>query len=273
MRSLWAAISFIMSSASLSVFYAFARSGGTLINRCLSSIQDNLVLSEVNPHGSLVSLEYQASQWLNLISDQEKPTFADLNYCQKIDWLRQRAPQQAHLIIRDWPVINFLDVQTPLSALLRPSFILEQEFYLNHGQLGHRAIVISRQAADIYESLKRTFPHFSGLGIGDFGKCYLKYAQSVAGYKTFQYEKFCQKPEYVLKQICSELSVNYDENFLNKFYEFDRCTGDNALQYVSRGKELRSIKPLKSNVDSAYYIEAKANQECQMADSLFEYAL
>ena len=260
-----------MSGASLSVFYTFARSGGTLINRCLSSIPGNLVLSEVNPLGALVSLDIQANRWLNLLLDEEKPTFETLNYCQKINWLRQNAPERSNLVIRDWPVVNFLNVHALPAALLQPSLILEQELYLTYAGLTHSAIVICRQTADIYESLKRTFPHFGSLTVEEFGARYLKYAQAVSKYKTFHYESFCQSPKKVLQQICEELAINYDDCFLEKFHEFDRCTGDNSTQYVSRGKELKSIKPLTSNVDSPYYIEAKANKDCQIADMLLGY--
>jgi hypothetical protein len=38
------------------VIYAYPRSGGTLVNRCLGSIPGNLILSEVNPLASVVPL-------------------------------------------------------------------------------------------------------------------------------------------------------------------------------------------------------------------------
>ena len=68
----------------IAVFYCFARSGGTLINRCLGCIKDNLVLSEVNPHGALLPVETQALDWLKLVSSDQFKNFHDLNYGQKI---------------------------------------------------------------------------------------------------------------------------------------------------------------------------------------------
>ena len=50
------------SETEVSVYYCFARSGGTLINRCLGCIPGNLVLSEVNPMGSIATVESQATR-------------------------------------------------------------------------------------------------------------------------------------------------------------------------------------------------------------------
>ena len=47
--------------AEVSVYYCFARSGGTLINRCLGCISGNLVLSEINPMSSIATVESQAT--------------------------------------------------------------------------------------------------------------------------------------------------------------------------------------------------------------------
>ena len=59
----------------LAVFYSFARSGGTLVNRCLGAIPGNLVLSEVNPHGAVVPVDVQARDWLGLLRPEESEAF------------------------------------------------------------------------------------------------------------------------------------------------------------------------------------------------------
>ncbi|NMF85924.1 sulfotransferase family protein [Nodosilinea sp. P-1105] len=261
-----------MSSLNLSVFYTFARSGGTLINRCLSCIPGNLVLSEVNPHGSPISISYQAHKWLELLSDSEVLTFERLTYTEKISYLSQRSVcRGANLIIRDWPTLNFLDNVIP-SSLLEPSLVLEQELYLNYAQLKHQAIVICRQAADIYDSLKRNFCNFENLTVEVFSERYLEYAKSIVGYKIVHYETFCTNPKDTCQNICQMLSINYDERFLEDFYKFYQCTGDNLLHHPPRGVQLKDIRPLESRVDSIYYIQAKANKNCQTADDMLGYA-
>ena len=117
----------------LAVFYSFARSGGTLVNRCLGAIPGNLVLSEVNPHGALVPVEVQARDWLGLVGPGEFEILAGKGYGAKIRWLSEAAANQGrHLVVRDWPALNFLSGL--FSEYFQPSLLLEQQLYLTrHG--------------------------------------------------------------------------------------------------------------------------------------------
>ncbi len=57
------------------VMIAFARSGGTVLNQCLGSLPDVVIMSEVNPLGggwgerganSLTTIKDQAKHWYHL---------------------------------------------------------------------------------------------------------------------------------------------------------------------------------------------------------------
>src|SRR5437867_3010551 len=118
----------------VAVFYAFARSGGTLINRCLGCIPGNLVLSEVNPHGALVPMEVQARDWLGLIQSNATDEFCKVAYGEQVRRLAELASQRGdHLIIRDWSALNFLD--RVFSYYTAASMVLEQDAYLSQYQI------------------------------------------------------------------------------------------------------------------------------------------
>lgn len=53
------------------VIYAYPRSGEILVNRCLGSIPDNLILSEVNTLSAVSPIVYQAQHWLNLFTEYQ----------------------------------------------------------------------------------------------------------------------------------------------------------------------------------------------------------
>jgi hypothetical protein len=253
------------------IIYAFARSGGTLINRCLGCIPNNIVLSEVNPHASVVPLEVQAYDWFNLLSSHDFPVFKQKSYGEKIEWLLKVTHQQGRcIIIRDWPSLNFLERAS--NDIYIASGVLEQELYLWEYGLNGCPIVFTRRSADVYESLTRSFDQLQDLSVKDFGVCYLNYAQSVSAYPVFHYENFCHEPKKELKRICEVLGVNYNDSFITEFSTFDKCTGDNTLLKPSRGSKLDFIKPLKSNCESKAYIVASLDENCQQADKLFGYA-
>ncbi len=252
------------------VIYAYPRSGGTLVNRCLGSIPGNLILSEVNPLASVSPIANQAENWLNLLTEDKVAEFVEQPYGQQINHLATIAKElNQHLIIRDWTAVNFID-NTINDNLLTPSFLLEQDLYLSHYGLTCLPVVIVRRVADVYESMTRTFPHLN-LEIQSFGEAYLAFAQAVSHYPVFQYEQICQDPQTQIRLICETLEINYDPNFFNKFYHFENCTGDNTLQQPSRSSQLTEIKLFPSHTESESYIIASNNQNCQKADKLLGY--
>lgn len=252
------------------LIYAYPRSGGTLVNRCLGSISGNLVLSEVNPLASVVSLAEQANNWLNLLSDEQLEEFVSKSYPEQIYFLATQAKaSNHHLVIRDWTAANFID-DPANDKILTPSLLLEQDLYLSHYGLIRLPIVIVRRAADVYDSINRTFTHLNR-GIECFGETYLTYAQTVCHYPIFHYEQICQDPITQIRLICETLEINYDANFINQFYKFDKCTGDNNLNQSSRGGTLREIKLLSSNLESQDYKIANNDENCRKADQLLGY--
>ncbi|MDJ0599742.1 MAG: sulfotransferase family protein [Crocosphaera sp.] len=254
----------------ISVIYAYPRSGGTLVNRCLGSIAGNLILSEVNPLASVVSLAEQAKNWLYLLSDEQLEEFSRKSYGEQIYFLATEAKSSNyHLIIRDWTAANFID--NPINDnMLTASFILEQDLYLSHYKLPYLPVAIVRRAADVYESMTRVFPHLDR-GIQAFGEAYVRYAQAVCNYPIFYYEKICQDPITQIQLICETLEINYAPNFINKFYYFENCTGDNTIQQSSRGKQLSKIQLFPSHTESKSYIIASDNKNCRQADRLLGY--
>lgn len=259
-------------SIQLPVVYAFARSGGTLVNRCLGSIPGNLVLSEVNPHASVKSVEEQANEWLKLIPADEIEEFSKKTYGYKIHYLKRIAQKNHyHLIIRDWSTVNFLNGVIQ-DDILTPSLVLEQQVYLSHYGFTCSPVVITRRAADVYESITRTFENLRSLAVEEFGHRYLAYAKAVCQYSIFHYEDICEYPEASMSQICDLLNVNYNSSFLYGFGSFDRCTGDNTLVSPSRGIQLNAITRLKSHLDSPSYQAACLDERCNKADELLGYA-
>ena len=252
------------------VIYAYPRSGGTLINRCLGSIPGNLVLSEVNPLAAVSPVVYQAQHWLNLLTQHQVDDFVRKPYGQQIKCLADISQTlDYHLIIRDWTGVNFID--NPIGDnVLTPSFLLEQAIYLSHYGLTPLPLVITRRVADVYESITRTFQHLQ-CSVQHFGEIYLKYAQAICEYPIFHYEQICEDPLTQINSICEILKINYDPTFIKRFHHFDRCTGDNRLKQSSKGGQLTEIKSLPSNIDSESYIAASVDQNCLRADKLLGY--
>lgn len=253
------------------ILYIFARSGGTLVNRCLGSISDNIILSEINPYCSVVPMEEQAKTWFSLVSPEEYQLLLGQSFINKLKFIIDKANSLGKkLVVRDWTTANFL-TNVRGDRMLSPSGVLEQEVYLFHHGFKACPVVISRRSADVYESLKRTFEQCRLLSIDEFSLAYLEYARAVYQYPIFHYEDLCQNPYSVIRQICSVLEINYDSSFSDHFWQFTKCTGDNNLNQPSRGLKESKIVALKSNTNSKCYVAAMQNELCRQADRLLRY--
>lgn len=255
----------------LAVFYSFARSGGTLVNRCLGAIPGNLVLSEVNPHGALVPVEVQARDWLGLVGPGEFEILAGKGYGAKIRWLSEAAANQGrHLVVRDWPALNFLSGL--FSEYFQPSLLLEQQLYLTRHGLAPPSAVVARRGAAVYESVVRTFDHLRDLTAEAFGAAYLAYARVMDGRPVIRFEEFCREPQRELARLCGWLGIAYSDGFLEGFPAFDRCTGDNRVSVSSRAGSSERIEVLPENRGSPAWVAAARDAACREADQVFGYA-
>ena len=256
-----------MATVDLSIYYAFARSGGTLLNRCLGCVSGNLVLSEVNPHQSVMPVEQQAHQWLGLIDEEEHGALQAKSYAEKIRAVLGKAIDRGkQLILRDWCSVNFLPLPRPHQT--QPSGVLEQPLYLERIGVRLRAIVFARRAASVYTSL--ALPSFD---LASFARAYLDYARAVYALPVFHYEAFCANPAEQFPRICQALAVPYDSFFLHEFARFQNCTGDmanraNPTAPVNR-KHIAPVSPPRSN---PRYVAALQDSLCQEADRLLGYA-
>jgi hypothetical protein len=253
----------------LAVLYCFARSGGTLVNRCLGAMPGNLVLSEVNPHGAVMPIEVQARDWLGLLPADEAGAFREQPYAEQIRALAAAAAGRGrHLVLRDWPSLNFVD------GLYFPhhhaSGLLEQDLYLRAHGLACPSAVVARRAAAVYASIVRTFGHLRRTP-SEFGASYLAYARAVAGRPIVRFEDLCRAPCRELARLCAALGVAYSDAFVQDFAAFDRCTGDNLLPVPSRAGRSTRVEVVAEPEGDPAWIAAQADPSCREADAMFGY--
>ena len=212
-------------SSTISILHSLARSGGTLISKCLGCIPGNILLSEVHPRGSHYSPLIQARDWFGLITEDEYEEFLQKNqhnYLKAIQLISGRCNERGfNLIIRDWTHIDF----TPGPYPVQPVYRLSQYDYLkDHFNIRHMALV--RDPVDTYLSLSR-LPEYRGkLSFSDYLKGYSLFANIAMETGFVRYEDFCDNPRHSLRHICNTLEVNYTDDFLNHYLSYATITGD-----------------------------------------------
>lgn len=209
----------------IAVLYSLARSGGTIISRCLGCIPGNVLLSEVHPRYSFYHPLVQARDWFDLITEDELIELKSVQripYLDSIRLISERCRERGlNLIIRDWTHIDFITSPYPAQPTYRLSQydLLEEHFDVKH-------IAIVRDPIDSFLSLTRLEEFRGKLSLAVFMKEYLRYAERVAEIGFIRYEDFCESPGPIVQRICQALNVSYDERFMEWFQSYTKITGD-----------------------------------------------
>lgn len=225
-----------MKEQPIIIILSYARSGATLLNRCLGVLPNVVMLSEINAEAtcpnSCNTINLQAKRWYNIdIKEHEfvKATQEIYSHC----LLNGKT-----LIIRDWTFGSFVPSRynnfKPSKTLYSLS-LLSKYFPI-------KVFAFVRDPADVWLSMyysKRTFYDINLDYLLEFINQLYKFK-----IKVFYYEDFCRKPEQEMKKICKYCGLEFDKDFLHKYrYNFNVC-GDTDSQEPSRGVSQSEIKAL-----------------------------
>ena len=134
------------------MIHSLARSGGTLVSRCLGCIKGNVLLSEVHPRSAHFNPLVQANQWFGLISDEELEMFKQtraINYGLAINLIRERCEERGlKLVIRDWTHIDFMPGPYPLKPV---NHLFQYDALKPYFDISH--IALSRDPLDAFLSI------------------------------------------------------------------------------------------------------------------------
>eukprot|EP00913_Durusdinium_trenchii_P005899 g5511.t1 len=127
----------------IGVLRHLARSGGTMLTRCLGSMDKLVVLSEVHPRGLRhTSPALQAQEWFGLISKPERAAFErpGASFVEFVTLVEQRARHKGRrLVLRDWAHIDYIGVpyapptnRPALLEALSPAFEMHTAVTVRH---------------------------------------------------------------------------------------------------------------------------------------------
>ena len=242
---------------------SYARSGGTLLNRCLASLPNTLMLSEVNIEAlcpnSCSHIKDQAKDWygLDLRSDGFLENIEELyNYCLETD---------RTLIIRDWSFGSF--VPSRYNNFNPSKKLATFEAIAKRFPVTPFALV--RDSVDIWLSFNaspRTFYDKNLEFLYEFSKELI--ANNI---KIFRYEDFCRDSEAVMRDICNYTGINYSDEFKG-FSNYFKVTGDIDLPEHSRGIQVGKISLLSRRESYNEFAEViENNTKASLINQLFGY--
>lgn len=242
---------------------SYARSGGTLLNQCLASMVNTVVISEVNPNGGGWGKEMENS--VDTIWGQAKEWY-DIELCEReyysalIELERYCEEKGLHLVVRDWVYASFAEIKynnySPIKKL---------EVYHKLSKMT-RVIPFAfiRDSVDVWISLgmEKTNKFYSHY------KPYL-YEIIANNIIFFKYEDFCMNPLEEMQKICKYLGIMYNSNFVYEYFE-NKANGNTQYTYAS---EARLISPKERKIISRSKIrEINTSSEMKYCNKILSYS-
>jgi hypothetical protein len=246
-----------MTQASVAVVHQMARTGGTLVNRCLGSMRDIQVLSEVHPLDPQGKITRQAAAWFQLLNEGDTPWLRGLStldpltaFAEIVERLAERSAKQGrHLVLRDWSHLDFLGVpfvhqpqmQLLTERALRDRCDLRQAFVVRH-PLHQYASCAARPGMAPHLTPRR------------FVDAYRAFARVAADRGFQRYEDLVADPDEEMGVLCRRLQVPLDPSYRERWQSYDKLTGDNAgpsRAFAQRGIAALPSRPLDETVLAA----------------------
>jgi predicted O-linked N-acetylglucosamine transferase (SPINDLY family) len=223
------------------VLHHLARTGGTLISKCLASMDDVVLLSEVHPDGaSWIDPFTQAQDWFGLIDAEEaRQLRAEQRPFETLIALCAARCESAGktLIVRDWTHLDYTGV--PFAA---PGYTLKTLQRLSETFDRVHATATVRHPIDQWLSLDRLSLIHGRLSIGAYLRGYRAFAEDIQDIGFVRYEDFTADPDTALQTLCRRLNISFDPGYRTRWPDYTKITGD-VVKNDTRPKEIRPSQP------------------------------
>lgn len=266
-------MAFAIPKPTVRIIHHLARAGGTLISRCLGSMQHVMLLSEIHPMGvDLYSPTHnplaQAQRWFGLFTDNDIAIFQKIptmNFATAIELIARKCNERNRvLVLRDWTHLDFTAVpfySVPCYRLTTAEALCERFTVIQTTTVRH--------PIDQWLSLSKLLAVIKGqLSLENFLHGYRLFAEHCARIGFVRYEDFVNAPEAKTRELCERLNMQYDGGFLARWSSYNNITGETG----SMSRAHTEIKALsRQAIDSELLEQFERNPDYQASLVLLGY--
>ncbi len=220
------------------ILHQLARSGGTIICRCLASMEHIVLLSEIHPLGiRMFNPLQQAMEWYGLLDAAELEAVGreKISFPSAMALIAERCTEQRKiLVLRDWSHLDYLGlpfVQPGYRPMLAETLV--QDFELIR-------FATVRHPLDQWLSLTKNPLFAERLGMGKYLKAVRRFSEMARETGFVRYEDFTANPDTELQRLCSALELPYDSSYRERWANYTNITGD-VLPGRAETGEIKSL--------------------------------
>lgn len=204
------------------ILHNLARSGGTIISRCLGCMDGVALLSEIHPTRGLFDPAQQARDWYGIKAP------SGLGFVDTIAAIETECRARGlALVLRSWDYVDFMPnpwicTTPPMRSMLAEALTSELE------TLGYsvNSVRLIRAAAPTWASMQKFLHPEQMPSELDFYRGWASYTYS-RDWRA-DYEGFVEHPYMTMSRLCDNLCLPFDKQFLAKWHGYRNVTGDIA---------------------------------------------
>jgi hypothetical protein len=246
-----------------------ARSGGTLVSKCIGCMDNVTLISEIHPADlKTTNPMMQAHKWFGLIGKKDllRWKVRQPSVLQFVIMCDTRAKEkESSLVLRDWSHVDYIGVPvTKPKHGFALGDALESAYDI-------RVAVTTRHPIDQYLSLIQLSVVQPHLVFERYCHGCMKFAEYASERGFHRYEDFTRDPDRVLQKICNELELPFDAGYRDKWHRYTTITGD-TVPTLGRGSQKKEIVHMpRKKVDEELVEQFRANDDYHRACSILGY--
>ncbi|MBF0357544.1 MAG: tetratricopeptide repeat protein [Magnetococcales bacterium] len=252
------------------IIHHLARTGGTLICKCIGSMDNVVLLSEINPRGShFFNPLDQAAKWHGLVPEFEHEAHIanrPESFIAAIEQIQQSCQKQGKtLLIRDWTWLDFIGYpfRKPLYNL-NLADVLSERFTI-------KSAITVRHPLDQWLSISafnpNKFPLMDKKILDHVLYGSRRFSEKCTERDFIKYEDFTKNPDLQLKSICSQLDIEFDIEYKKRWQHYSLITGDRS---GTRGKGSIASMP-RRQVDNELLAIINSNPDYHAILDMLQY--
>ena len=246
-----------------------ARSGSTLMCKCLGCMEGVVLLSELHPGAwRRFNPLKQAEEWFGLLTPGETAEIlqqSDINYTKAIELIEQRCMERGHtLVLRDWAHLDYTGYPFVSNPGYQPMLYTELA-----GHFDIIRISTTRDPVSQWQSLMQLTLMHESLQSGAFSLAqylsgYRKYAELCVATGFIRYEDFLRKPDLAMRKLCEHLQIKFDPGFIKNWPAYHTITGDIANPRSSHKIKMPPKRPVEPELRKQFLANADYHHACEL---------